>query len=939
MVKKKTKIKMKRISSDSEDSPETRSVSSNCVRNSPESNESHSDKKVKSEPIKTRGKKIELSPELLELLKEESESSESSESSSSESEYSDENVKEYFEHDYSRVKDSLVKYIVSNFPRGERIGVKKRVSKGVEQAFDMFDEVISPPEVLAGTSPTSNLWKLGFGPNEIKKYEPILKKLRDDIKTEEITMKKILDSKLPTEVKKTTIKLFDILQNTEPYTSEYTIYHSQILEILKSAETDQITEEMVKQEAELKSLIHANVSLKSRILNTEIDKKKKAVIYDKYLQLEKSTDECSTTASIREWIENVLKIPFCKLKLTNNELTSNSEGMQNNKTLEKIKRVMDTQLYGMSDVKEQILCIFNNRLKNPNASGLAIGMIGSPGTGKCLHPDELVIMYSGELKRAKEVLPNDLLMGDDSTPRKVLSITSGTDKMYRIKPLDDFHDDYIINEPHILSLICVKKPKIKVCDDFVYRITWWELGEKKKHYVYTKFEAKNFAKGIKQDIIDISLTDYLNKSNKFKKVYKGYSVGVDFHFKQVENCVHNSGVASQPYLAGYQINVNHHLNKNYIYNTRTIRLQFLAGIIDFCCWGGTTSENGNCNCAINISTNKIDIIKFLIRSLGICVKQQQNNLFLSGDLTQIPCVKTNLSKFSSNGVVSGDTTTYDFDIQYLGIGNYCGFTIDCNRRFLLKDFTVTHNTQIARSLAESLDLPFAQISMGGMVDSSILIGQHQGWVGSSPGRIVKALQEMGVRNGIILLDEIDKLGSTPHGKEVQYSLLHITDPVQNCEFRDNYIGPELPIDLSNIIFVYAMNTTEGIDPALLSRLPIIKVADYNLTEKIEILKNYVLPQLLSVTKISPEKIIISDEVLRYLITKAEPKEGGVRRVKDLLSNIINKIGLLLEMPFEKQKELGISFACKLEVPVKLTNELVDKLYKETKNTSLDRMYL
>jgi ATP-dependent Lon protease len=251
----------------------------------------------------------------------------------------------------------------------------------------------------------------------------------------------------------------------------------------------------------------------------------------------------------------------------------------------------------------------------------------------------------------------------------------------------------------------------------------------------------------------------------------------------------------------------------------------------------------------------------------------------------------------------------------------------------------TGKTEIAKSLSHILDIPFSQISLGGMVDSSILDGQHKGWTGSAPGMMVKILQQMKISNGIVLFDEIDKLGETPHGKEVQYALLHITDFVQNKEFHDHYIGPELSIDLSKLVFIYAMNKIEGLDPALLSRLPVINVQDYKTDEKIQILIKYTLPFLLKNLNLQSQDVILSKEAALHLINKVEGikgKEGGIRGIKDALSVILNKINILLNLSPQAQTELGLSFKTNLQKPVNIDSTLINNLYVNKNKNECER---
>lgn len=251
-------------------------------------------------------------------------------------------------------------------------------------------------------------------------------------------------------------------------------------------------------------------------------------------------------------------------------------------------------------------------------------------------------------------------------------------------------------------------------------------------------------------------------------------------------------------------------------------------------------------------------------------------------------------------------------------------------------------TAVGQTIAETWGIPFKQISLGGMLDSSILSGQHRGWLGSAPGRFTKALQEMKAINGVIFLDEIDKLGTTERGMQVQHSLLHAIDPVQNTNFIDNYLGPRLPLDLSKCIFICALNTTEGLDPALLNRMHIIKVPDYTSKQKSQIMKDHLFPQALKNAGLDTDKFILSDEAcsrLHQLVTSNYGEEGGVRNVKSGLRIIADKISLVLNNTPEQLQLLNIKYKIpRDDPPLTITREIVDCLYTFKKEQTRNPMY-
>ena len=240
-------------------------------------------------------------------------------------------------------------------------------------------------------------------------------------------------------------------------------------------------------------------------------------------------------------------------------------------------------------------------------------------------------------------------------------------------------------------------------------------------------------------------------------------------------------------------------------------------------------------------------------------------------------------------------------------------------------------TATGKVIADVWGLPFQQISLGGIVDSSILDGQHPGWVGSAPGRFAKALQEMGVINGVLFLDELDKLGETPNGLQVQYSLLHSTDPIQKSKVNDHYLGSKLPLDLSKCLIIAALNKTDGIDPALLNRMHIINVPDYTREQKTNITLNHLFPDALENAGLKPTDVILPPETcseIQQLVEENIGKEGGVRGIKACISMVIDKLSILLHTTVEEQRILQLTFNINIDQrPLQLTIDIVRELYK------------
>ena len=204
----------------------------------------------------------------------------------------------------------------------------------------------------------------------------------------------------------------------------------------------------------------------------------------------------------------------------------------------------------------------------------------------------------------------------------------------------------------------------------------------------------------------------------------------------------------------------------------------------------------------------------------------------------------------------------------------------------------TGKTKIAQTLAEVLELPFDKIDLGGVTDPATLMGHDETYISAGPGLIVKILKRMKYSNGIVLFDEIDKLGTSKHGRDVQYALLHITDFTTNQEFRDTYLS-ELKIDLSNIWFIYTMNDVSYMDSALRDRLPIIEVPKYDTVDKINIITTHLLPNVCK--QLNVRGLTISRDAAEYIVKKV-PTTGGVRKIKDKIQYIIERISLYQSLP-------------------------------------------
>lgn len=194
-------------------------------------------------------------------------------------------------------------------------------------------------------------------------------------------------------------------------------------------------------------------------------------------------------------------------------------------------------------------------------------------------------------------------------------------------------------------------------------------------------------------------------------------------------------------------------------------------------------------------------------------------------------------------------------------------------------------TTIAMSIATSLNREFYKISVGGLNDSTELIGTRRTYLASSPGKIIQGLYKTGTNNPVMLIDEVDKMVKDFKGDPAS-TLLEILDPNQNKYFIDNYI--EEPFDLSNILFILTANNINDIPPAILDRVELIELNSYTIFEKKDIAQNYMLPRILLENMVYDSKIKFSDELL-YFIINNYTEEAGVRDLDRVLSSLARKI--------------------------------------------------
>jgi ATP-dependent Lon protease len=193
-------------------------------------------------------------------------------------------------------------------------------------------------------------------------------------------------------------------------------------------------------------------------------------------------------------------------------------------------------------------------------------------------------------------------------------------------------------------------------------------------------------------------------------------------------------------------------------------------------------------------------------------------------------------------------------------------------------------TSVGRSIAEALGREFYRFSLGGMRDEAEIKGHRRTYIGAMPGKFIQAMKEVGIGNPVIMLDEVDKVGTSFHGDPAS-ALLEVLDPEQNTDFLDHYL--DVRFDLSKALFICTANQVDTIPGPLLDRMELLRLAGYITAEKVKIAKHYLWPKQLAKTGIPQERLVITEPALRH-VAEGYAREAGVRSLEKQLGRVVRK---------------------------------------------------
>jgi ATP-dependent Lon protease len=245
-------------------------------------------------------------------------------------------------------------------------------------------------------------------------------------------------------------------------------------------------------------------------------------------------------------------------------------------------------------------------------------------------------------------------------------------------------------------------------------------------------------------------------------------------------------------------------------------------------------------------------------------------------------------------------------------------------------------TSLARNaIANVMKRPFEFFSLGGASDIANFVGHSYTYEGSMWGRIADSIMHAGAMNPVLYFDELDKVSSTPHGEEVVNMMIHLTDRSQNSQFHDRYFSG-VDFDLSQCLFVFSFNDIEKVHPILRDRMNVIECGGYDQKDKLEILKNYVWPDILKRLTLKSSDIVFEDDAMKFIIDEYSSTEKGVRNLIRAVETAVTRLNMLRVSKHESMKEYP--FYMDVSFPLKMTPQMVKTLLKDNTKKKEDETW-
>ena len=244
---------------------------------------------------------------------------------------------------------------------------------------------------------------------------------------------------------------------------------------------------------------------------------------------------------------------------------------------------------------------------------------------------------------------------------------------------------------------------------------------------------------------------------------------------------------------------------------------------------------------------------------------------------------------------------------------------------------VGKTTLVKDCICKSLNLPFQFVPLGGASDGSYLEGHNFTYEGSTWGKIVDCLMKSGCMNPVLYFDELDKVSDTSRGQELINILIHLTDPSQNSTYYDKYFG-DVPFDLSKCLIIMTYNHDEMINPILKDRMIRIHTNDYNTSDKLQIMENFLIPEFVKMFSFAPDDVVFTKDIMQLIIERTD-KEAGVRNLKRSLELIFSNINLTRMVKTRTYTgPIGKGFPFHEDtnsiLPITMTNEIVSMFIKD-----------